>query len=332
MNLGRTPHLRLLTAGLAAVWAVAAAAAEPKAKAPPAPAAVGGAPAAPASAGPVILDESGWLRIFACCRTPMVRGKDNELAATKADFAVTTGAELPEGWSGPEFNDSGWARHRLGRGHSKETDYGFFHVFGPPLARECLRGKFRVDDPAAVREMKLSVGYRGGMIVYLNGKEIARGSLAKDAKLSNELLAEDYPPEAFVKPDGAPIRAQFRDPQTFKDQCEKRIRRLESIAIPASALRKGVNVLAFESFRSPYFGKGLDVEGLNSRTAWATCGLVDFSLTAAGGATPNIERPRGIQVWNLDRNDRLTASLYADPVEPLAPITLVGVRNGFFSG
>ena len=41
------------------------------------------------------------------------------------------------------------------------------------------------------------------------------------------------------------IRAAFHDPENFREQVEKRVRRLEPLAIPASALRKGVNVLAF---------------------------------------------------------------------------------------
>ena len=322
-NAWKVRSQRVLLAGLALAWAVTAGAAEPK-KAP--------APAQGA-AGPVVLDESGWLRLFAGFRTPMVRGKDGALAESKAaPFVVTTGAEPPENWIGADFDDSSWARYRIGRTHSRETDYGFSGTFGPELARQCLRGRFRVDDPAAVRDLKLTVAFRGGMIAYVNGKEVARANLPKDAKLSSALLAEEYPEECFLKPDGAPLRAAFKDPQTFKDRCEKRVRRIENVAIPASMLRKGVNVVAFESFRAPYMGRGLDIEGINSRTAWTTGGLVEFSLTAAGGAVPNLERPAGIQVWNLDRNDRLSPGLYGDAAETLGPIVLVGAKNAFFSG
>ena len=63
-----------------------------------------------------------------------------------------------------------------------------------------MRGKFAVGDPSRVRGMTLSAEYRGGIVVYLNGREVARGTFPKGKGDMLE-LAEDYPLDAFVAAD-----------------------------------------------------------------------------------------------------------------------------------
>jgi hypothetical protein len=294
----------------------------------PAPAAAGEA-AAPAA--PVILDEGSWWRSCMVWKTPVVRvGQD--LVEFKG---YKTFAQLPPAsWMQADFDDSLWSRYRLSRTRSLELDGGFYGAtfILPSISRHCLRGRFLVDDPARVQDMKLSVAYRGGAVVYLNGKEIARGHLTKDAALDEKALAEDYPPEAFLKADNKPIMAGWHDPEKNRDRVEKRFRRLENISIPASALRKGINILALDIVRAPYSGPGLAENPNGPDSVWAPCGLISLKLTAAAGATPNTGRPSGFQVWNLDSNDRVKGSDCGDSAEPLKPIVLVGVRNGTFSG
>src|ERR1035437_10232671 len=60
-----------------------------------------------------------------------------------------------------------------------------------------LRARFEVTDPALVRELKLLVGYHGGVIVSVNGRELGRGNVAKDAA-GPDRLAEAYLASAFV--------------------------------------------------------------------------------------------------------------------------------------
>jgi hypothetical protein len=38
------------------------------------------------------------------------------------------------------------------------------------LSKVCLRGKFTVTDPEAVQGLALSVAYRGGLVVSVNGQ------------------------------------------------------------------------------------------------------------------------------------------------------------------
>ncbi|KPJ52503.1 MAG: hypothetical protein AMS16_06320, partial [Planctomycetes bacterium DG_58] len=85
----------------------------------------------------------------------------------------------PKDWMQPEFNDVGW--HRM---WAADPD-------SPWVALLCMRGKFTVKDPRRAKGLKLSTSYRGGIAVYLNGKEIARGHLKKNAPPDD--LAEDYP-------------------------------------------------------------------------------------------------------------------------------------------
>ena len=305
----------------------------------------------------LILDEASYWRGFWTWRTPLVR-KDGELAAKdgrKSGYISSWEAESPfppRGWEQPDFDDSTWGRwpgplrrilrsDRRRRYHGLQLDYGFAGGYGsaggpsPCLALLCLRGRFRVTNPAGAR-LKLSLAYRGGIVVYLNGREIARGHLPGKGPVAPEALAEDYPPEAFLLPrpwrGSLCIRSEFGHPTRYRDRLEKRIRRLTDIEVPTSLLRRGTNILALEIHRAPYYGDGLRRENLNHRSVWSTCGLVRCLLRGGEGVEPNCSRPPGLQVWNASTLTRLTAADYGDPLEPLRPITIVGVRNGVFTG
>lgn len=283
------------------------------------------------SSAKVILDEGSWWRSCPVWKTPVVR-TGQELVEYKSSFIVTPPPAAD--WMQPDFNDFFWSRFRLSRSRTLEMDGGFCqpaHMLST-VSRQFLRGRFLVDDPARVRNLRLSVAYRGGAVVYLNGREIARNHLPKDAALGENTLAVDYPPEAFMTAENKPIREGFNEPDKNRDRMEKRFRRIENIEIPAAALRKGTNVLALAFVRAPYFGPGLQMEGLNFYSAWVPCGLISLKLTAAAGVTPNVGRADGFQLWNLDRNDRVSSVDYGDAAEALKPIVLIGVRNGVFSG
>ncbi|MBM4040328.1 MAG: hypothetical protein FJ290_17615 [Planctomycetes bacterium] len=258
--------------------------------------------------------------------------------------AMESAAPPPE-WTRPDFDDQAWPRlpgpffpsHR-GHAYCKEVEdagYLFFEGAYPTLAAICLRGKFLVPDPAAATDLKLSLAYRGGVVAYLNGQEIARANIPEvERARAIEALAEDYPREVFVKEDGKLISWGFGDPVKCHAQLQKRIRTLSDVAVPARLLRKGVNILAIEAHRAPYheaiMGQGRSARGYDIN--WVTVGVTRVELTGGPGVTPNIARPAGIQVWNQDTGARTKASDYGDPCEPLGPIRLAGARNGSFSG
>ncbi|KKK52731.1 hypothetical protein LCGC14_3101960, partial [marine sediment metagenome] len=112
-----------------------------------------------------------------------------------------------------------------------------------------------------------------------------------------------------------------------------RYRTLDAADLPLKALRKGVNVLAIEVHRSDYHPKAATYTTRKSKQAWLPCAVVDGRLTVEGaGVVANRARPKGLQIWNPDRNDRLSGAEYGDPNEPLKPMDIFGAPNGAFSG
>jgi hypothetical protein len=274
----------------------------------------------------------------------------------------------PAGWRGTDFDDSTWMRRQ---GPMME---GYRSV-----ALMCVRGKFSVPDPTAAPAagLSLSVGFRGGLVAYLNGREIGRAAMPAGAIDANT-PADDYPPEVYVNPDGSPINEkwsqvvscqaaakfgnQFKDPQVLS-RYQQRCRRLE-VKVPASALQRGVNVLALElhravanevMLRAIEHDKWLTAHVVqNPRMAelmrllggrwWNRVMLEDVRLTAAGGTgtgagageaagiVPNVSRPKGVQVWNESVLSRVLPTHFGDPAEPLRPVRILGVRNGTACG
>jgi hypothetical protein len=279
----------------------------------------------------------------------------------------------PAAWREPDFDDHAWIRNE---GPMAEVWHG--------VALICVRGKFTVDNPVKVSGLSLSVGFRGGIVAYLNGKEIGRAFLPA-GKLTPETLAEEYPEEAYVGPAGtlilelSPGGADYSSYVYTRDYAgmvptntygfalkdrellarfQKRYRRLE-IQVPASALRKGVNVLALEVHRAPareimmraiandkklanglaagfceqqkFMGKsGLGGPGF----WWNHAMLENIRLSAPAGAigiVPNRARPAGFQVWQESVFKRVMPTQYGDPNEPVGTIRMRGVRNGICS-
>ena len=239
----------------------------------------------------------------------------------------------PEGWQKVDFDDSAWFRHEGPMAESYRS-----------LALTCVRGKFEVTDPASVPDLSLSVGFRGGLVAYLNGVEVGRAYLPA-GRLEPDTWAEPYGKEAY-----APFTGKGWMPSILQDYAERE-RRL-TVKIPARLLRKGVNVLALEIHRAPsteamldaatglvrvfvvdnpaIAGFGCEYNG-NCSSAWNHTMLADLQLAAPAGTTgivPNIGRPKGFQVWNESVFKRMSPMLYGDPNEPLRPVTLRGVPNG----
>lgn len=311
--------------------------------------------AAPAPARTrTLLDGSSFWRFHLTLRRPLVpvaalRAAGREATAplaipTKVAYRNYPGSEKletappPANWMNADFDDARWPRARAVAAQGSVAQ-----AIAPPglqfsAGLLCLRGKFAVTDPAAVRELCLTLSYRGGVVVHLNGREVARRDLPA-GPLSPATPGDPYPPEAYVDakgallPDGSRLAQRVAAGENdLTERVAKRNRMLERVALPRAALRAGVNILAIEVHRSDYLPAALQSDP-DRAPAWVPLAVQDVNLAVVGdGATPNLARPTGFQVWAADINDRVTPGDYGDPNEPLAPILLQGARNGIFAG
>ena len=88
-------------------------------------------------------------------------------------------------------------------GSIAKANPGFTYLDGSSAYQSliCLRGRFHVQDPTRVRDLSLTVEYRGGVVVTLNGKEVARGHMP-GGEVKTGTLADDYPLSTFLPPGG----------------------------------------------------------------------------------------------------------------------------------
>ncbi len=91
-----------------------------------------------------------------------------------------------------------------------------------------------------------------------------------------------------------------------------------------------MNVLAIEITEFPEPIR--DRRGREQRPDLFDLTTLRVSGSAAAGLIPNVARPRGLQVWNADVMTGVFDLDYGNSTEPLAPIRIVGTRNGVFSG
>lgn len=255
---------------------------------------------------------------------------------------ITTPA-APVDWARPDFDDSAWPRARAGQ----RWPGSILRVVFRPAVRFsvstiCLRGKFAVADLSALNTLKLSLRYRGGVVVYLNGREVARQDVPND-KLDANTPAAPYPAEAFVDAQDKPIPGPYHAAKRIQagetdlaERISRRDRMLGPLTMPRELLRKGTNVLALELHRSDYHASALSWfrrPYLERGCAWVPAGLLEVNLQAeGGGGVPNVARPQGLQVWNENSGNRVTVLDHGDADEPLRPIAMVGAGNGAFSG
>lgn len=280
----------------------------------------------------VVLDTTGFWRHYNVFAPPVIASENGterlqdlfglNRFKTERYYLNWETPPVPADWSQPDFDDSAWTRGpALAHGR-------VIH-----LSRHYLRGKFAIKDVGKAGNLTLSVSYAGGVIVRVNGKEVARQHLAEGAG-----LAEAYPEEAFVDPDGKLLDGdELPKPDTEVPQrMALRVRHLEGVRIPAALLRQGTNVIALEIVRSPYHksAKPETKQWWQPQMRWITCGVRRVQLVTdnADGVVPGAVRPRGFQVWNNDIAWNDYDLDFGDPCEPLKPVRIVATRNGWFSG
>jgi len=199
----------------------------------------------------------------------------------------TRGDPPPAGWMKAGFADASWPRRRLpllmGDIPTRGLGHGVGEMKQPGVRAAQFRARFDVPDPTAGR-YTLTARFRGGVRVFVNGREIARGGLP--VSIGPDTPAAPYGRDAYVCRDGETsawftTRMARRVGQGFVPYCPDLVGRPERIfvtvrrkkiehyrrivsrkgwdrvralrdrtvgpvAIPADALVKGTNVLAVE--------------------------------------------------------------------------------------
>lgn len=307
-------------------------------------AAVGGEPAPAPGGDRVVLGPDNFWRAWLGWKSVQVKAADGSLATLadgkeKKNRPLSASEPPAADWMTPGFDDSAWARTQ-GPFFLRAWCQSYVDTIGPgnpgEVAMVCLRGKFRVEDPAKAGELAVKLAYFGGAVVWLNGKEIGRKHLpAGDVKFG-ETLAEIYPDECYTRPDGTVLneREAKEMPERFKARTRE-----ASFALPADKLVKGTNVLAVAVLRAPtaeiyVTGKKNAQPWPGPATPWPHGGIEDVRLVAAGG--PGVEAPtaraKGVTLWNRTVLEPLDCTDFADPLEKLGAIRIVSARNGAASG
>jgi hypothetical protein len=237
-------------------------------------------------------------------------------------------APLPRDWQSPDFDDAGWPCTPLGIANDEWFQY-------VPLIG--VRGKFEVTDPKGVRNLYLTADYRGGAVVWLNGKEVARLDLP-DGEITPATPGKLYPEEVWLDAAGKVLPKPSACTGDNAARIAKRERRGGPIELPVGALRKGMNELAIEVHRSPMHPIAMTWWNTEEYRycafrGWAPIGLHNLRLAAVGsGVTPNVGRPAGIQVWNCMPYDTITRFDSGEVGRPVRPVSVAAAPNGVFSG
>ena len=214
-------------------------------------------------------------------------------------------AETPADWMRPAFDDSTWARLRGPMLNTSNSENWKLIL---------MRGLFEVRDPAQAGDLTLSLTFRGGVVAYLNGEEVARAFVPKSEDRGEAggqrgegktegardtglvppasslrprppgLLppAEPYAEEVCFSSEGFTL---YRHDKTDdgKSRIEKRVRKLTDCHIPAARLRKGTNVLAIAISRAPtpakfYASRPKGSGAMHDDCFWAKIALADVRL------------------------------------------------------
>jgi len=255
---------------------------------------------------------------------------------TKKHYPLLASRPPAADWYRPNFDDADWPR---GTSHLSQGAPPSKWPWPPCTAAELhpvlARGRFVVTDVAKTGDLRLTVRYIGGAVVYLNGHELARGHLPK-GKTDFDTLAEAYPPDAYRTPSGHLLDGRGEE---FPERHALRRRALKDIPLPAKHLVKGVNVVAVEVHRAPLHKVRLGLKpkrrgwkGAPSPWAHAALGGVELTAPAGAAVVPNAVRPAGVQVWIAPVTQRIASVDYGDPAEGQRSIRLAAARNGVFSG
>ncbi|HUT33622.1 MAG TPA: glycoside hydrolase domain-containing protein [Planctomycetota bacterium] len=261
----------------------------------------------------------------------------------------------PAEWFRSDFDDAAWPRcvKPFGVGPNAGMWFSQWSMASPGLEAAFFRFRFEVPDPAEARELTLAADYVGGIRVFVNGEEMARGHLPK-GDLGPAAIAEGYDESAYMtlftelsdkdreralkkelrgkKPPRFWGFADWRTPLGSRIY-QARNRTLGPVAIPARLLRKGPNVLAIEVRAAPLHPMVLDqhawLHGYGKSSVWLHASLSRLELrSSAASVPPGVSRPPGMQAWAEDMHHRVFSPEYLEPGANPGTLRFAGARNG----
>jgi len=344
--------------------------------------ALAGAPAPQAAAGPeagqglwIVSPRSYWRYHYTFRPAQSYLPKEGKLSFLPTRYgALNTGPtgnrlatpEPPAGWMLPDFDDSGWPVNRAPLPWMPEMDQDGAGPYSCHVIRKaCGRTRFLVPDPARVGRLALELQYHGGVIVYVNGREVGRANIPKDGALAAEGFAEPFPEEAYrpTDPDRTAKARQLGvldgnyplwgmalpyhrwrfegkpEAQAAIDQLAAVRTRSLKLEVPKPALRAGANVLAIENRVSPVLECVTDRSGKvhPSLYFWKIphLGITDIALAGdPPGAVASADlRPAGVQAWARDIHQWTLEEDFLEPGVPQSRVVRLAVaRNGACSG
>jgi hypothetical protein len=265
----------------------------------------------------------------------------------------------PRDWMNADFDDYHWPQYLGDELYDYLGDYGVAPdgtSWGAPwLYGLQLRTRFGIEDPAKVRDLKVTVRAIGGGVVYVNGVKIGSAYMP-EGEIFPLTLAVKYPAEAYTDADGEVLPAigsrDKPDPKLL-DRYEKRIRSF-TFEVPRAVLRPGANVLAVDLRRAPSAGP------MGRRDHWNHLGFNKVTLTSASGAGVIAfdDAVKGTRLWSVPAEQQIAQTpserslirrgwgwtlLWArgmpvkgvamgNPFDPPHPIRMAAPRNGVCSG
>ncbi|MCA9218340.1 MAG: hypothetical protein KDB27_34965, partial [Planctomycetales bacterium] len=125
-----------------------------------------------------------------------------ELIAKQSTWSyLDDGSDQREAWREPEFDDASWAHGagKLGYGDGDERTRLSSTANGVPTRTFYFRRDFFVADVGAIDELVANINYDDGLAVYVNGIEVARSNLARNAE-HQTLADESKTPEGTFDP------------------------------------------------------------------------------------------------------------------------------------
>lgn len=268
--------------------------------------------------------------------------KDSRTFSAKPVEVIRLPSDNEENWMTPDFDDSVWVRMR-GPFYRNSGDINWKLVQ--------MRGLFKVEDLQRAGTLTLNMEFMGGVVVYLNGEEVARAYMP-EGPANTKTLALPYPQDVYFNDNGQYVGSDtYRASQVTLDVQAKRWRKMEGVTIPNRKLKEGINVLAVALHRAPCdfsysFHARSGGRGRGSR--WAKIGLSKFEMIGQPGAAivpnlgPDPDRVtkgavqfgtgplKGLKfhLRNQSVIQRVFLDDFPDAYAPVRPLRVTAVKNG----